>query len=695
MQESIIPFLADEPVAIVPGESERPALSPTKLTVLGAEATLLESLVHHRVSVEADTQLETAHRAFRDRRVEFMAVLRDSRVIGLCARGQIGFVMGSRFGFALYSHSPVETVLVADPLIVSQETPVRELLDRAMARRGDAFHEEAVLVDEDRRLLGLIPVEALAQLQSQLVAEQLDELRRQQATLLEQNLELFRANHALRQSQGLYLGLFESHTLGVALLDVEGGIHEHNRRLAELLGFGETQASLISLTAWVAEADRPGFLALLESHAANGATATTREFMLHLPGRGARLFRCSTGWIRETGQICACLDDITDQRTLERNMLRREKQTLLDTLVGGIAHELNNKLTPVQGFSELIMIDANQQTRLYASLIAQSVGEAAKIIRQLLQLSKPGTTEMQTIDLRATINEALTMLQFKIRETGCAVRINAPADPIWVRADAAQIKQVVLNLALNALQATIGCESPAITIEVGPLDRNAVITVTDNGVGIPREILGRIFDPFFTTKGPVQGTGLGLSVCLSIVRQHGGDIIVQSQPQAGACFTISLPLEYAVPLKLDFSAETGSVASTIRAAKGTRVLVVDDEVVVSRLMREVIQTKFGCQVEVVANGMAALEKLADTRYALVISDVRMQEMNGTELYLWLRESQPEAARRFIFVSGHVGEKHFEAEIAHWGVPIITKPFTIDELTAACAPFLQSAISLSA
>ena len=456
MDLSPIPFCPPAQPATIADESARPALSLAKLTVLGAEATRLESLVHHRESVEAGTPLEAALQAFRDRRVEFMAVLRDRRVIGLSARGQIGVVMGSRFGFALNSHTPVEQELVKDPLIVRRDTPVREFLDLAMARRDDAFHEEVVLVDEDQRLLGLIPVEALARLQSQLVGEQLDELRRQQAALLEQNLDLFRANHALRQSQGLYLGLFESHTLGVALLDVQGGIHEHNRRLAELLGFGETQASLISLTAWVAETDRPAFLALLEAHAANGAkgaAATTREFVFRLPGRGARLFRCSTGWIRETGQICACLDDITDQRVLERNMLRREKQTLLDTLVGGIAHELNNKLTPVQGFAELLGLEGGANARSYTDMIRKSVGEAAGIVRQLLQLAKPVAPVAQTVDLRAIVEETLTMLRFQLRETPCEVRLTLSAAPLWVMAEAGQLKQVMINLVLNALQA--------------------------------------------------------------------------------------------------------------------------------------------------------------------------------------------------------------------------------------------------
>ncbi len=697
MELSPIPFPTAGPVSAADDEATRPALSVPKLTVLGAEATQLESLVQHRESVEAGTPLETALRVFRDRRVDFMAVLRDERVIGLCARGQIGFVMGSRFGFALYSQNPVETELVKNPLIVSRDTPVRELLDRAMARQNDAFREEVVLVDNEQRLLGLIPVETLAQLQSRLVAEQLDELRRQQAALLEQNLELFRTNHALRQSQGLYLGLFESHTLGVALLDVQGGIHEHNKRLAELLGFGDAQASLVSLTAWVTETDRPTFLALLEAHATNGAAATTREFVFYLPGRGARLFRCSTGWIRETGQICACLDDITDQRALERNMLRREKQMLLDTLVGGIAHELNNKLTPVQGFAELLTHENDAATaRTFTNLIQQSVGEAAVIVKQLLQLAKPVAPMAQTVDLRVIIEEAMAMLRFKLRENPCEVRMALVATPVWVMAEAGQLKQVIINLILNALQAMEGCSKRVLTIEVQrrETERLAALSVTDSGCGITAENIGRIFDPFFTTKGPVHGTGLGLSICFSIVRQHGGEIAVESQPGQGTRFNITLPLEDGS--RVLFGQSTEPAATTSRPANaslGKRVLVVEDEEVVRRLLQEMLRTQFGCRVDLANNGEEALNAFVKEDYALVLSDIRMSVMSGPELFLHLRELRPEISRRFIFLTGYPGDRPVEDEIAQWNVPIIPKPFSLIQLTEVCAPFLRGAPEL--
>ncbi len=656
--------------------------------ILEAEAISLSALVHHSFSVDYTASLENVQRIFAERGVDFLPIEREGRVSGLCSRLRLGNLLGTRFGFALHGRSPAHVAQVDHPLVFAESTPVREVLDRSLARRGDEFHEDVALVGRDQTLIGLIPIDALARLQTRLVAEQVGKLHRQ-------HLELFQTGHALRQSQGLYLGLFEGHTLGVALLGVDGGVTGHNRRLAELLNLGPDPIALESLTGWVIDTERSAFLMMLAAQARHAAPSGTKEFTLTIPGRGQRLFRCSTGWIRETSQICACFDDITEQRALERQLGRQEKQTLLDTLVGGIAHELNNKLTPVQGFSQLIEHHTDDQTRLYAELITKSVKEAAHIIQQLLQLSRPGLTHTQTVDLRVVSDEALTMLRFQIRATRCEVRTILPPSAVWIRTDPAQLKQVVLNLVLNALQACEGRDRPEVTIEVKEQNLRAQLIVADNGVGIPPENLGRIFDPFFTTKGPERGTGLGLSVCYSLVRQYGGEINVDSQPDQGARFLVSLPIENTLPLALDLGPHSPLLPAVRASAIGARVLVVEDEVVIARLIHEIFHMHFGCEVDLVSNGLAAFEKLANTRYALVLSDVRMAEMNGTELYLWLREAQPAMARRFVFVTGHAQERHFNAEIEQWGVPVIEKPFTIAQLTDVCSPFLENLASASA
>jgi CheY-like chemotaxis protein/anti-sigma regulatory factor (Ser/Thr protein kinase) len=368
---------------------------------------------------------------------------------------------------------------------------------------------------------------------------------------------------------------------------------------------------------------------------------------------------------------------------------RHEKQILLDTLVGGIAHELNNKLTPVLGFTGLLAPSATGPERTYLSHITQSVAEAAAIIRQLLQLSKPQTGEQDFMNLTKAVEEALVMLKFEIRESGTATRVEKPAEPIMILGVHGQIKQVIINLALNAIQAMERQPVKTLTITVGREADSACISVRDTGTGIIPEILGRIFDPFFTTKGPDRGSGLGLSICFSIMRQHGGDLTVESEPGHGACFKATFPL--ALNLSSAGSRPSAPSQSGRRPpmpAPRHRVLVVEDEAVVRRLVQETIRRHFGCTVETATNGLQGLQQAETGPYDLVISDIRMPEMNGPELYRRLRDSQPALAERFVFITGHPGSNEDVPEVAQWPVPVVAKPFSVERLVEVCTPYLQ-------
>jgi signal transduction histidine kinase/CheY-like chemotaxis protein len=646
----------------------------------------LESLVHHRERVDVSLQLEHVHHRFQALAVEYLPVTRGDRVIGLCGRGQIGFYMGSRYGFAIFSKDSVETVMVPRPVIVRPDTPLHEVLERALRRVGDEFREDVILVDAAGALIGLIKVESLAQVQSRLVTEQMEALQAQHAMLRAQNLELFHANNAARQSHGLYTGLFASHTLGVALLDEASHLIECNDRLAALLGVAAPFRDAGPVAAWVVDADRPRFLDLLRAQPAGQAEGAETEFRFDIPRRGTRLIRVSAGWIKETGQICACFDDVTEQRALEQKMLRQEKQKLLDTLVGGIAHELNNKMAPILGFAELLRLEHNPQSSEYISLIANSVREAARIVRQLLELSKPTANAPRVMDLRTVAIETLAILKFQLMQTGCAVRSLLPAHPVPVLADAAQLKQVALNLAINALHAMEGRPSPTLTFEVQAGSTGAELVVADNGCGIKPEHLSRIFDPFFTTKGPERGTGLGLSVCFSIIRQYGGDIRAENLPEGGARFTVTLRLESGLALE----PEREGTRHPFGSPPGGRVLVVEDELVIRRLLREILTSRMDCNVVMVNDAAEALATLARGEpFNLILSDIRMPKMNGLDFYRQVRADYPHLANRFAFVTGHVGERQLTAEISEWNVPVISKPFTFDRLAEVCVPILQT------
>lgn len=658
---------------------------------LPVESIDLKSLVEHRHSVESTLTLELVLRRFGETSLDYLAVMDGPRLAGICSRSHTGIVLGSRFGFALFAHYPVAVALIPHPLIIRDDTPVRTMLEAAFNRSPECFFEDVALIDEKQGLLGLISARKLVQLQSRLVADQMSELHRQHDATHLQNLELFQANNAMRQSQALHRALFESHALGIALLSTDGLLCTCNKRLGELLQLEET-AQPQAVIGRLNQADRKTFLNTLGAHERNpGLVPQTREYVLDVPSCGPRRFKVTTGWIAETGQVSVCFDDVTDQRMLERLMLRQEKQLLLDTMVGGIAHELNNKLTPVLGYAELLQLETIPHIKHCAQNIGRSIEEAAHIIRQLLQLAKPESGTLVKVDLRQILVESITMLKFKLQDSGCDVSTAAPDTAVTVLGDQSQLKQVVINLVLNSLQAMEGRKTGRLDIRVETKGDHALFSVTDTGEGIPRELMGRIFDPFFTTKGPDRGTGLGLSICSSIIREHGGDISVESEPGNGAKFSLVLPLDPSSRAEATPFAATSTSRSPFKGEYvEANVLVVEDEGVLRCVLQEMLHSCFRCTVDQAQNGGEALRAIANKHYDLIVSDIRMPVMDGVELFSSLKKINPAAAKRFVFVTGYAGEKSIEQRIADWGVPVITKPFKLSRLSEVCFPFLVNA-----
>jgi len=679
-----------------PAANSRPEPLPAQggepgLAERGAAA--LAELVHHRRAVASDLPLSEVHKEFQNCPHDFFAIVEAGRVVGLCARATVGFMLGSRYGFALYGNSPVWMARAPRPLIYVGDAPLRRVLDETFSRSGSEFFEDVVLVHADGSLAGLVPVPALASLQTRLFGEQVRQLVVQDAELRQQNLELFQVNQQLRQSQGRYNALFENNALGVALLDRAGTIVAHNRRFEQLLRLAERPAAAAwQLGQWVAAPERPALQRLLASHEEHAPEVEPRVTEFHFDfTEGSRLFELHSSWVAETGQICVFLEDITDQRALEQSLARQEKQNMLDSLVAGVAHELNNKLTPVLGFADLLQKIAPEALQTHTKCIQQSAREAALIIRQLLSLSRPAGHARDLLDLATVCREVLQVLRFQLREANCEAHFQPPAAPVHVLGDAAQLKQVLINLALNALHAMEREPAPRLLVSVQADSAAAWLRVRDCGTGIKPEHLSRIFDPFFTTKGP-RGTGLGLSISASLIHQHGGEITAESTPGDGATFTIRLPLSNSAPARPP--AENAPLAAAMSPepahARRWRMLVVDDEEFVRQFMQEALRLSFNCTVDTANDGLDAIERLRANRYDLIVSDIRMPQMDGLQLRRWLAEHQPAATGAFVFVTGHAGAVEVDQALGLLPCPVIRKPFTIDAIRAACQEILQRA-----
>ena len=676
-------------------------------SAIRGHAVNYETLVCHRESVQAEDSVAAVYKHFQSHDHEYVAVLRGKRFVGLVSRGHIGFLLSGRYGFAIYERQPVGNHLLERHLSLATDTPLLGLLDQAFSRQGENFYDDVVLLGTEEQMLGIIPMQSLVRLQTQVIADATRQVEAQRSTLAERNLALTRSLDELRQSRSRYDVLFQNSVLGVALLDRRYEVKSHNRQFAALLGLTpENGAEPLNLCNLVVPSERQSLLLLLRVQEDDGeedarpAMSHSGEFRLQLPRHGVRQFKIIVSWVPETSQVCVLLDDVSEQRTMERRLAQKEKSQLLESLVGGIAHELNNKLTPILMLSELAIADSKAggdqaEVVKHCQAILSSATEAARIIRQLLQLSKPTKMELGRCDLRVVVEDVLTLLNHRLRQDSVTREVLVPPGGAFVLADSQQLKQVLINLLLNSLDAMEKAPKRAVKILISRENGHFFLCIADTGSGIAPEAMARIFDPFFTTKDPDRGTGLGLSVCLSIVKQHGGEITVGSVSGQGTEFTVRLPA-YDVVEVTPPAPKGGSKPAVLPPVplmaghpKRRRVLIVDDDEAVAGMLQNLVRRQLACDVECVSDGQCAIECLQQGSFDLVISDVRMPRVNGLRLLCWIREHQPEIAGRFFFITGDAGSIDLNEEIESVGVPVLRKPFPMEVLLTQCRLLIRS------
>jgi signal transduction histidine kinase/CheY-like chemotaxis protein len=379
-------------------------------------------------------------------------------------------------------------------------------------------------------------------------------------------------------------------------------------------------------------------------------------------------------------------DSLELQRALEHQMVQEAKSALMRSLAGGIAHEINNKLVPIMGYAELMAQQAaawrDHELEEYCGVVRTCALESAQIIRQLLELSKPTAPALVSLDLREAITQAMTFTQLRIRESDTSFELDLPAREVVVLADPTQIKQLIVNLVLNAIDAMVGVAERRLSVQLTVSGETARLAVRDSGSGIPADRIGRIFDPFFTTKRSEKGTGLGLAVCSAVARQHDGDIFVESTVGQGSTFTVSLPLGRSADRALASSVPENVAGVPSIDLRGIPALVADDEVGSGQFVKRALEKALGLDVTWVADGEAAVRHIETKDYALIVSDMRMPKLDGIELLAWVGVHRPAMASRMLFITGDASADKYEAA-KRAGVRVLLKPFKVEALTSEC------------
>ena len=373
--------------------------------------------------------------------------------------------------------------------------------------------------------------------------------------------------------------------------------------------------------------------------------------------------------------IVFILKDITEQKRLREQLMQSEKMSAIGQLVSGVAHELNNPLTSIIGYSEMAQMDDQLciETRKQLDTVVHESMRARKIVQNLLTFARQHKPEKILTDVRSVLERVVELRAYEMKVHSINVETDIHELPV-IMCDGPQLQQVFLNIIINAEHAMLNANGRGnLIVKANLVDEQIVVTIKDNGPGIPAENITKIFDPFFTTKEVGKGTGLGLSICYGIVQEHGGKLRVSSKPGQGATFTIELPAITVASEAAETEAET-----VLPSLSPRNILVVDDEEFISEIVRGVLERE-GHRVITASNGAAALSLLDSGDYDLILSDIKMPELSGYALYEEVRNRDKELANRMIFMTGDMVNNETNEFLQRTGNQYIPKPFAVDEL----------------
>jgi signal transduction histidine kinase len=407
----------------------------------------------------------------------------------------------------------------------------------------------------------------------------------------------------------------------------------------------------------------------------------------------------------ECGELAAVFNQMTENVKRSREQLEQTVDTLKSTqaqliqseklsgigeFVAGVAHELNNPLTSVMGFAELLAkADTNPQHKRFLEMINKSAQRCHKIVQSLLSFARRHAPERKLSSINELVESAVEFLQYQLRTSN--IEVITRLDPHLPKAmvDPHQIQQVFLNILNNARQA-IEANQPKGVLRITTETCGHVVRITfqDNGPGIAEKNLSKVFDPFFTTKEVGKGTGLGLSLCYGMIQEHGGDITVRSKAGEGATFIIELPLAAAIEIAAEKSNHPVTATLSTIEGRGKKVLVIDDEEAILQMVREALSEN-GYEVDVVRDGESALSRLGQKSYDLALCDWKMPGLNGQQVYERLRVSNPALSERMIFITGDVINDKAEKFLRESHRVCLSKPFSLVEFRAAVSKALAT------
>lgn len=375
--------------------------------------------------------------------------------------------------------------------------------------------------------------------------------------------------------------------------------------------------------------------------------------------------------------------DITRQRQLEgeRERHRQEMEqaarlAALGQLVGGVAHELNNPLTAIIGFSELLAMEPLPgQAAEHVDVIQREAHRAGNIVRDLLVIARPAPVTHAPVSLRSMLHHLEKVRRPEWENRGITVSIDVPFEDPPLTGNEHQLMQVLVNLLSNAERAVEGVPEPRIDLRVRQCEGQVHLDVADNGSGMDAATQARIFEPFFTTRKGAGGTGLGLSLSYTIIQSHNGRIAVESTPGAGTRFTIMLPTESTG------AEEEQAPGQDADAPQGARVLVVDDEPSLRDVCRRLVAA-IGHQCATAGSAQEAIAMARRESFDVILCDFRLGPESAEMVVRRFADEAPHLVPRTVIATGATTEPGVLELAAEYNLPLIAKPYGMNELREA-------------
>jgi len=503
---------------------------------------------------------------------------------------------------------------------------------------------------------------------------------------------------SLRESEQRYKQLFESASDGIAII-TGNYFAECNKRFSEILGRPRSEIIGHAPEEFSPAKQPDGMDSVEKAHAfiSESLTGEAQYFeWIHSKPNG-KLINTEVSLSRYElyGEfyVLAILRDVTDRKKMETALKQSEEQLRqsqklesIGRLAGGIAHDLNNLLTPILGYSDLLLtaeLAADNPIYEIVKNIMEAAERAKSLTQQLLAFGRKQTLQMEVVCINNVVENFIKILDRMLREN-ITIKTHFAKDLKNIECDVAQIEQVVLNLSINSQDAMPGGGIIVIETKNVYLDEMyaqthkdvvpgnyVMLCISDTGQGIPTDIQEQVFEPFFTTKRKGEGTGLGLSTVYGIIKQHNGHLWMYSEPGKGTTMKIYFPL-----VDKDVLDKPKPKPAEVSGKKDKRVLLAEDNTTVREMTAELLK-RMGYHVEAADSARNALEIASNSAFDLLLTDVIMPQMTGVELYKMVNEVRP--GIKVLYMSGYTDNVIAHHGVLDNGVSFLQKPFTTQDL----------------